>query len=43
MSKILDLYATFAYERIQLNHSAGIMKKGEEIVIYSHNLKPHKA
>ena len=41
--KILDLYATFAYERIQLNHSAGIMKKGEEIVIYSHNLKPHKA
>jgi len=36
---ILDLYASFSYERIQLNHSAGNMKKGEEIIIYSHNLK----
>jgi len=36
---ILDLYSSFSYERIQLNHSAGNMKKGEEIIIYSHNLK----
>jgi len=37
---ILDLYSAFEYERIQLNHSAGSMKKGEEIIIYSHNLQP---
>jgi DNA adenine methylase len=36
---ILDLYSSFSYERIQLNHSAGTMKKGEEVVIYSKNLK----
>lgn len=35
---ILDLYSSFSYERIQLNHSAGTMKKGEEVVIYSKNL-----
>lgn len=39
---ILGLYASFAYERIQLNHSAGIMKKGEELVIYSNNLQPRR-
>ena len=37
-NNILDLYSSFFYERIQLNHSAGNMKKGEEIVIYSDNL-----
>lgn len=36
---ILDLYAAFAYERIQLNHSAGNMKIGEEIIIYSNTLQ----
>ncbi|MBA7561541.1 MAG: DNA adenine methylase [Dehalococcoidia bacterium] len=39
---ILDLYAPFDYERIQLNHSAGSMKKGEEVIIYSNNLRTHK-
>jgi len=39
---ILDLYASFDYERIQLNHSAGSMKKGEEVIIYSNNLRTHK-
>ena len=39
---ILGLYASFAYERIQLNHSAGIMKKGEELVIYSNTLQPQR-
>jgi len=40
---ILDLYSSFAYERIQLNHSAGSMKKGEEVIIYSPNLRNHLA
>jgi DNA adenine methylase len=35
---ILDLYALFNHERIQLNHSAGSMKKGEELIIYANNL-----
>ena len=39
---ILDLYSSFDYERIQLNHSAGSMKKGEEVIIYSNNLQTHK-
>lgn len=39
---ILDLYASFDYERIQLNHSAGTMKKGEEVIIYSNNLQTHR-
>lgn len=39
---ILDLYSSFDYERIQLNHSAGSMKKGEEVIIYSNNLRTHK-
>jgi len=39
---ILDLYASFHHERIQLNHSAGSMKKGEEVIIYSNNLRTHK-
>lgn len=39
---ILDLYSSFFYERIQLNHSAGSMKKGEEIIIYSNNLRSTK-
>ena len=36
---ILNLYSAFQYERIQLNHSAGNMKKGEEILIYCNNLE----
>jgi DNA adenine methylase len=36
---ILDLYSSFVFERIQLNHSAGNMKKGEEVIIYSPNLR----
>ena len=36
---ILDLYSPFNYERIQLNHSAGTMKKGDEVIIYSKNLR----
>ena len=40
-STILDLYSAFHYEHIQLNHSAGIMKKGEEVIIYSNNLRKH--
>lgn len=36
---ILDLYSSFKYEHIQLNHSAGTMKKGEEVIIYSNNLQ----
>lgn len=36
---ILNLYSMFKYERIQLNHSAGKMKKGEEVIIYSNNLQ----
>lgn len=36
---ILDLYSSFNYERIQLNHSAGTMKKGDEVIIYSNNLR----
>jgi len=39
---VLDLYASFYYERIQLNHSAGSMKKGEEVIIYSNNLQTHR-
>ncbi len=39
---ILDLYSSFDYERIQLNHSAGSMKKGEEVIIYSKNLQTNK-
>ena len=39
---ILDLYSSFDYERIQLNHSAGSMKKGEEVIIYSKNLRMRK-
>lgn len=39
---ILDLYSSFYYERIQLNHSAGSMKKGEEVIIYSNNLQTHR-
>ena len=39
---ILDLYSSFYYERIQLNHSAGRMKKGEEVIIYSNNLRKYK-
>lgn len=39
---ILDLYSSFYYERIQLNHSAGSMKKGEEVIIYSNNLRKYK-
>ncbi len=35
---ILELYRFYRYERIQLNHSAGNMKKGEEIIIYSPSL-----
>jgi DNA adenine methylase len=38
---ILDLYSSFDYERIQLNHSAGTMKKGEEVIIYSKGLLPN--
>jgi len=37
--RILDLYSSFNYERIQLNHSAGTMKKGDEVIIYSKNLR----
>ena len=40
-ASVLDLYASFHYERIQLNHSAGSMKKGEEVIIYSSNLQKH--
>lgn len=36
---ILDLYSSFKYERIQLNHSAGTMKKGDEVIIYSGTLR----
>lgn len=36
---ILDLYSPFNYELIQLNHSAGTMKKGDELIIYSKNLR----
>ena len=36
---ILDLYSSFNHERIQLNHSAGTMKKGDEVIIYSKNLR----
>ena len=36
---ILDLYSSFNYERIQLNHSAGTMKKGDEVIIYSKSLR----
>lgn len=39
---VLDLYSSFYYERIQLNHSAGSMKKGEEVIIYSSNLQTHR-
>lgn len=39
---VLDLYSSFYYERIQLNHSAGSMKKGEEVIIYSNNLQTHR-
>jgi len=39
---ILDLYKSFFYERVQLNHSAGKMKKGEELIIYSNNLQTYK-
>lgn len=39
---VLDLYSPFYYERIQLNHSAGSMKKGEEVIIYSNNLQTHR-
>ncbi len=40
---ILDLYSSFRYERIQLNHSAGTMKKGEEVIIYSDTLRTSSA
>jgi DNA adenine methylase len=40
---ILDLYCSFNYERIQLNHSAGTMKKGDEVIIYSRNLRTNSA
>ena len=39
---VIDLYSSFHYERIQLNHSAGSMKKGEEVIIYSNNLQTHR-
>lgn len=39
---VLNLYSSFYYERIQLNHSAGSMKKGEEVIIYSNNLQTHR-
>lgn len=35
---ILNLYSTFSHERMFLNHSAGDMKIGEEIIIYCNNL-----
>lgn len=39
---VLNLYSSFYYERIQLNHSAGSMKKGEEVIIYSNNLQTYR-
>lgn len=36
---ILDLYSSFNHERIQFNHSAGTMKKGDEVIIYSRTLR----
>lgn len=39
--EIVDLYNAFRYERIQLIHSAGKSKIGEEILIYSDNLEPN--
>lgn len=38
---ILDLYGAFSFEPIQLNHSAGKMKKGKELIIYSNNIQVH--
>jgi DNA adenine methylase len=35
---ILDLYSRFRHERIELNHSAGDMKKGQELIIFSNSL-----
>ena len=40
---ILDLYSSFNYERIELNHSAGTMKKGDEVIIYSKTLRTNSA
>ena len=40
---ILDLYSSFNYEHIQLNYSAGTIKKGDEVIIYSKNLKTDSA
>jgi DNA adenine methylase len=40
---ILDLYSSFNCERIQPNHSAGTMKKGDEVIIYSRNLRSNGA
>jgi DNA adenine methylase len=39
VDSIIELYDSFKYERIQLNYSAGSKKKGEEVIIYSNNLK----
>ena len=40
---ILDLYSSFNYERIQLNYSAGTRKRGNEVMIYSKNLRTNSA
>jgi DNA adenine methylase len=36
---ILDLYSRFRHERIELNHSAGYMKKGQELMIFSDSIQ----
>jgi len=36
---VLDLYSPFKYERVRVNHSAGTMKKGDEVIIYSQTLR----
>jgi DNA adenine methylase len=35
---ILELYSRFRHERVELNHSAGNMKKGQELIIFSDSL-----
>jgi len=36
---ILNLYRNFHHERINVNHSAGKMKLGEELIIYANNIR----
>ena len=35
---IVDLYSAYKHELLSVNHSAGGMKIGQELIIYSHSL-----